>query len=129
MNQRVQTQVGAEDPDESLKESEDESEASAATPVAAKTRSGRCIVEPTRLIEETGAIMPDLELEDLEEYEIKLTRTEERYYKAMARLHEGEFIPEEMNCVGAGIGRGFANTKELHVMKFKQAMATEDVKH
>ena len=126
VNQQVQTQVGVEDPDESLEESDDESEASATTPVAANTRSGRRIIKPTRLIKETGAIMPDL---DLEEYEIKLTRAEERYYEAMTHLQEGEFIPEEINCVGAGIGGGFANTKELHVMKFKQAMATEDVKH
>jgi hypothetical protein len=30
--------------------------------------------------------------------------------------------------VGAGLGGGFANTKELRVMKYKQAMATEDAK-
>jgi hypothetical protein len=29
-------------------------------------------------------------------------------------------------CVGAGIGGGFVNTNELHVMKYQQAMETED---
>ncbi len=81
--------------------------------------------------------MPDLsnigstdELEEhqikLEEYEIPLTRAEEHYYEAMKALHEGEFIHKEVNFVGADIGRGFANTKELHVMKYKQAMETEE---
>jgi hypothetical protein len=33
---------------------------------------------------------------------------------------------EEIACVGAGLGRGFQSTKELHVMKYKQAMNTKD---
>jgi hypothetical protein len=32
----------------------------------------------------------------------------------------------EMVNVGAGLGGGFENTNELHVMKFKEAMATKD---
>jgi hypothetical protein len=70
----------------------------------------------------------DLGLEGLQDYEIKLTVAEEHYYDAMQEIHEGEFIKNEVNCVGAGLEGGFANTKELHVMKYKQAMATEDVK-
>ena len=87
------------------------------------------INKPARLIEgEAGAAVPDLGLHELEDYEIKLTVAEEHYYEAMKEIHEGEFVAEEITCVGAGIGGGFANTKELHVMKYKQAMATEDVK-
>lgn len=35
----------------------------------------------------------------------------------------------EVACVGAGIGGGFVNTNELHVMKYQQAMETEDKEH
>jgi hypothetical protein len=71
--------------------------------------------------------MPDLE-SGLEQYEMQLTRAEEQYCKAMSVLREGEFVPDEVNCIGAGIGGGFVNTKELHVMKFKQAMESKDSK-
>jgi hypothetical protein len=71
--------------------------------------------------------MPDLE-SGLEQYEMQLTRAEEQYCKAMSVLREGEFVPDEVNCIGAGIGGGFVNTKELHVMKFKQAMESKDAK-
>ena len=33
---------------------------------------------------------------------------------------------KEFACVGAENGGGFQNTKELHVMKFKESMATND---
>jgi len=33
---------------------------------------------------------------------------------------------QEYACVGAGIGGRFQNTKELHVMKCKEAMSTPD---
>jgi hypothetical protein len=39
---------------------------------------------------------------------------------------EGEFAPGEVACVGAGLGGGFEHASELHVMKFKTAMATKD---
>ena len=32
----------------------------------------------------------------------------------------------EFSCVGSGIGGGFHNTKELHVIKYKAAMETQD---
>jgi hypothetical protein len=49
----------------------------------------------------------------------------------MKELHEaGEFINGEVNCIGAGSGGGFTNTKELvHIMKYKQTMESKDVKH
>lgn len=49
-----------------------------------------------------------------------LTDAERNYYDAMGSL-EMEFA-----CVGAGIGGGFVDTNELHVMKYKEAMATKD---
>jgi hypothetical protein len=129
----------AEEPaDNSLKEREatdesglesdgEESDSSTGDTPAESTRLGRTITRPSRLIEESGAIMPDLE-SGLEQYEIRLTRAEEQYYEAMLVLQEGEFVPDEVNCVGAGIGGGFFNTKELHVMKSKQAMESKDAK-
>ena len=73
--------------------------------------------------DEAGAAMPDLQ-----GYEIELTNAEEHYYNSMREIHEGEFVTNEITCVGAGLGGRFANTKELHVMKYKQAMAYQDVK-
>ena len=69
------------------------SEASDATPQAMNTRSGRKITRPSRLIEESGGVMPDLG--SLSEYEIHLTRAEEKYYKMMMALQEKEFVSEE----------------------------------
>ena len=52
-----------------------------------------------------------------------------RYYAAMKEFPEGEFAPREVVCVGAGLGGGFENTKELHVMKYKKAMKSPDAKN
>ena len=71
-----------------------------------QTRSGRIVNRPTRLIEEMNAISSD--------YQIKLSKSEVNYYDAMREIGalQGEF-----GCVGAGLGGGFINTSELHVMK------------
>jgi histone deacetylase 1/2 len=93
------------------------------------TRSGRAVNQPTRLIKEIGAaatgIVPETEAEI---YEIKLTDAEKEYYDTMQSIHEGEFINDEIVCVGAGIGGGFVNTNELKVLKYKDAMKTADWK-
>jgi hypothetical protein len=68
---------------------------------------------PERLIEEMNAVAND--------YEITLTPAEERHYAAMKEL-------DELGLVGAGIGGGFVNTSELHVMRFNEAMLTGDEK-
>ena len=47
-----------------------------------------------------------------------MTEPEQRYYERLA----------ELGCVGAGLGGGFENTNELHVMKYKEAMKTGDRK-
>jgi len=76
------------------------------------TRSGRVIKPPRWLIDyETNAVA---------KYEAKLTDAEERYYEAMKSYQM------EYNLVGAGLGGGFSNTNELHVMKYKEAMQQPD---
>ena len=51
---------------------------------------------------------------------ISLTEAEKHYYSEVGHL-EMEFA-----CVGAGIGGGFTNTAELHVMTYDEALATPD---
>jgi hypothetical protein len=68
---------------------------------------------------------------------IKLSQAEMNFYAAMMNAscaeiddievrNVSEIKHKEFACVGAGIGGGFQNTNELHVMKYKQAMATKD---
>jgi hypothetical protein len=73
------------------------------------TRSGRVTSKLTRLIEEMGACS----------YEIRLFPAKQEYYNTMWKI-------SKMALVGAGIGGGFIDTNELHVMKFKEAMAGKD---
>ena len=73
------------------------------------TRSGQSISKPTRLIEEMGACS----------YEIGLSVAEQEYYNVMWKMNK-------VALVGAGIGGGFIDTNELHVMKYKEAMAGKD---
>jgi hypothetical protein len=76
-----------------------------------RTRSGRNVKMPDRLIAEMNAAAND--------YEIRLTPAEENHYAAMKELRE-------FGLIGAGIGGGFLNTSELHVMKFDEAMTKSD---
>ena len=46
-----------------------------------------------------------------------------KYYEAMKELEE---VQHEFGFVGAGLGGGFENTAELHVMKYDAAMKTKD---
>jgi hypothetical protein len=48
-----------------------------------------------------------------------LNQAEENCYAVMKEL--GKF-----GLIGAGIGRGFVNTSELHVMKFNEATSEDD---
>jgi hypothetical protein len=75
------------------------------------TKSGRAVVKPTRLIEEMGAAAYN---------EIGLSAAEEKYYTTMWKMNE-------FALVGAGVGGGFVDTNELHVMKYREAMAGKDV--
>lgn len=54
--------------------------------------------------------------------EVELCGAEEIFYDALAD------IEPEFSCVGAGIGGGFADTSELHVMKYNEAMQMADAK-
>jgi hypothetical protein len=74
--------------------------------------SGQAVTKPTCLIKEYGASGYD-------NYSIALTEAEQQYYKIMHK--SGEFA-----FVGAGLGGGFMNTSELHVMKYKEAMASSN---
>ena len=70
------------------------------------TRSRRVVTQPTRLIKEMGTCS----------YEISLSAAKQEYYNTMWKM-------SEMALVGAGIRGGFTNMNELHVMKYKEAMA------
>jgi hypothetical protein len=50
-----------------------------------------------------------------------LSEPELRYYECLA-----EYGCVPYGLVGAGIGGGFVDTQELHVMKFNEAMQTRD---
>ena len=104
---------------------------------ATRTRSGRASREPIRLIEETSAVVGFTRQEAVGK--LQLSNLESNYYAALMNLSCTETDETEMEevdkvhlqeyaCVGAGIGGGFQNTKELHVMKFKEAMNTPDRK-
>ena len=47
-----------------------------------------------------------------------LSHAERNYYSILAE--------EEIACVGAGVSGGFANTNELKVMTYNEAMATPE---
>ena len=40
----------------------------------------------------------------------------------------GSLIKDEIALIGAGVGGGFTNTHELHVMKYREVMATSKQK-
>ena len=90
-----------------------EPEAGEAVTNASVTRSGRTVKQPTRLIE-----MMD----------VSVSAAEIRYLEAMVELDNNEVIAEgrELALVGAGIGGGFANTNELKVMNYREAMRSPD---
>ena len=71
------------------------------------SRTGRTVRPPQRLIEEMA----------------NLARTT-NYYSSLIDADDEE--DEEFGMVGAGLGGGFDVTTELHVMKYKQAMKSDD---
>jgi hypothetical protein len=95
---------------EEQNEVEEDEEVIATEVESGTTRSGRIVMKPTRLIEEIGAVANG---------GIGLSQAEEKYYDTMWKM-------SEMAFVGAGIGGGFVDTNELHVMKYKEAMAGKD---
>ena len=85
------------------------------------TRSGRTVRPPRLLMNEMANVFTEAEL---------------KYYNAMQEINEfegtevaavaGSQVLRNIACVGAGIGGGFENTAELHVMKFDEAMSKPD---
>ena len=59
----------------------------------------------------------------MDEYEMGLTAAELKYYEAMKLLSSTDI---ELGLVGAGLGDGITNTKELHVMGYDEAMNQDD---
>jgi hypothetical protein len=111
--------------DEEEEKDDDDDDGAGAAPIRAAiveepavTRSGRAVNPPARFIEEIGATAGD--------YEIGLTASELGHCALMRDFPEGEFAPGEVACVGAGLGGSFEHASELHVMKFKTAVATKD---
>jgi hypothetical protein len=80
------------------------------------TRVGRISRPPPRLIETVAMAQAMNEL--AAEYKCEFTPAEERFYDAMRELNE-------MALIGAGIGGGFVNTEELHVMNYNEAIKLE----
>ena len=60
--------------------------------------------------------------------DVSVSAAEIRYLQAMAELDNTEVKAESMELalVGAGIGGGFANTNELKVMNYREAMQSPD---
>ena len=58
--------------------------------------------------------------------DIQGTVVKSRYLACMAELDNDEVAATEISLVGAGIGGGFSNTTELKVIKYKEAMRSED---
>ena len=86
------------------------------------TSSGRTVKTPRLLIEQAA---------------LRMTHDQSNYCAAMMTLSclktDGkeievlEYVKScEFACVGSGIGGEFQNTKELHVMKYKAEMETQD---
>ena len=50
------------------------------------------------------------------------------YFKLINKITKDDFEEGEICCVGAGLGGGFENTKELKVMTFDEAMKSDDKK-
>ena len=98
-----------------------------------QTRSGRAVRAPLRLIEEIGAIAAQGQ-EQAASFEMALTNSEYNFYNIMTQLDEdvGELAclstvkGIEFTLVGAALGGGFENTSELHVLNYKEAMASKD---
>jgi hypothetical protein len=103
MAQATEQIITAEEGDKSEESDADEIEVG---PVV-QTWSGRTVKAPRQIIEEIGAST--------------LTEPELRYFERLA-----EYGCVSYGLVGAGIGGGFVDTQELHVMKFNEAMQTRD---
>ena len=66
----------------------------------------------------------------MDEYEMGMTAAEIKYYEAMKELGCCTDNPEQqkqkLGLVGAGLGEGIANTRELKVLSYDEAMERPD---
>ena len=66
----------------------------------------------------------------MDEYEMGMTAAETKYYEAMKELGCCTDNPEqqqhELGLVGAGLGEGITNTRELKVLSYDEAMERPD---
>ena len=99
------------------------SEASEGDEIQVRTSSGRTVKPNKRYIETAEFATSDERLE-LVRQPFGLTDAEVRFYDMIMNLQQTK--DAELACVGAGLGGGFQNTKELHVLKYDEAMKTED---
>jgi len=120
--------------DDSEAENETETGDENAWKEAPHTCSG-CTVNAPSPLTETNAVVGFTHQEAVGK--LQLSNIESNCYTALMNLSCAETNECEMEevdkvhlqeyaCVGAGIGGGFQNTKELHVMKYKEAMNTLD---
>jgi hypothetical protein len=121
-NEPYQAVYESDSDDNEDKESDLEEE----EPNVRTTRSGCTVKLAKRLIAETGYVGRDgLDSDN----DIGLTtQAKINYYEAMRDFPQGEYAPGEVACVGAGIGGGFTNMMELHVLKYDQAVNGPEAK-
>jgi len=133
-NDEIEMSDSSDDDDDSEAESKTETGDENAWKEASRTRSGRTVNAPSRLIETNDVVgftrqeaVGKLQLSNFESYyyaalmNLSCAETDECEMEEVDKVHLQEYA-----CVGAGIGGGFQNTKELHIMKYKEAMDTPD---
>ena len=128
----VETRQEADDESVGVKESEELNESEAGESISQDASASR----ETRLRDRTGLQEPDRLTYDTFAAMIggmSGTATELRYLGGMAEIDHSELASAsitaeclELSVVGAGLGGGFANTSELKVMNYKEAMRSPD---
>ena len=92
---------------------------------ATTTRSGRVVKPVVRLEPNMDPGVQTYTSKPADGSEVRdLTNAEMAYYAAVGAMETRKNF--EISCVGLGRIDGFEDTSELHVMKFDQAMATEE---
>jgi hypothetical protein len=98
-----------------------------------RTMSGRVAQPPSQLIAEMGNLATQGHNLAIN-YKISLSQPEYNFYSVMTQLDSnvGELAcmatvkGMEFALVGAALGGGFEDTTQLHVMTYKEAMASKD---
>jgi hypothetical protein len=114
----VEEEKENEDEEEDVEDNEEPAEQLYATRCGRIVNPRHCLIKET----ETGfAAGTPLGMSS----ELGLMMAERNFYACM---REAGLEDSEVLCVGAALGRGFENTKELHVMKYNQAINQGDPK-